>query len=144
MSNAPFCVSDASSGGEYDFVLSCCDNYATKLLINDTCVKLKKPYSHGAAISMRGEAMTYIPGSACYRCVFDTPPEDGKLPTSSQTGILGSVAGTVGSIQATEAIKFLAGMNILITNQILIVDAKTMNFISLTVNQSSSCICADS
>ena len=143
MSNMSFSASCVSPDGEYDFVLSCCDNYATKLLINDICVKLKKPYSHGAAVSMRGEAMTYVPGSACYRCVFNTPPEDGKLPTSSLTGILGSVAGIIGSIQATEAIKFLVGMNDLLTNRILITDAKTMNIFSLRINQNSSCICGD-
>ena len=48
-------------GGEYDFIVDCCDNYATKLLINDVCVKLQKPYSHGAVIAMRGEVMTCIP-----------------------------------------------------------------------------------
>jgi molybdopterin/thiamine biosynthesis adenylyltransferase len=134
----------ASPDGEYDFVLSCCDNYATKLLINDICVQLKKPYSHGAAASMRGEVMTCIPGTACYRCVFDTLPEDGTLPTSSQTGILGSVAGIIGNIQATEAIKYLVGMNDLLTNRLLIADAKTMNFVSLKVKKRSSCFCTES
>ena len=134
-------VACQSPDGEYDFVVDCCDNYATKLLINDICVKMKIPYSHGAAISMRGEVMTYVPGSACYRCVFDTPPEDGVLPTSSQTGILGSVAGIAGSIQATETIKYLVGMNDLITGRILIIDAKTMNTFSLKVKKRSSCIC---
>jgi len=90
---------------------------------------------------MRGEVMTYIPGSACYRCIFDTPPEDGILPTAAQEGILGSVAGIVGSIQATETIKYLTGMNNLITDRILITDAKTMNFISLKIKKKSSCIC---
>ena len=126
---------------EYDFVVDSCDNYATKLLINDICVKMKKPYSHGAVVSMRGEVMTYVPGSACYRCVFEMPPEDGVQPTSEQTGILGSVAGIVGSIQATETIKYLTGMNSLITNRILIIDDKAVNFLSLNVRKRSSCIC---
>ncbi len=129
------------SGGEYDFVVDCCDNYATKLLINDVCVRMKKPYSHGAVVALRGEVMTYIPGSACYRCVFDTPPEDGALPTASQIGILGSVAGIVGSLQATETIKYLAGINDLITNRILIAEANVMNFISLKVKKRDSCMC---
>jgi molybdopterin/thiamine biosynthesis adenylyltransferase len=139
--NCRFSAENAEVIGEYDFVLSCCDNYATKLLINDVCVKLKKPYSHGAVVSMRGEAMTYVPGSACYRCVFDMPPEDGTWPTSSQAGVLGSVAGIIGSIQATEAIKYLVGMNDLLTNRILITDAKTMNIFSLKVKRNNSCVC---
>jgi len=127
--------------GGYDFVVDCCDNYATKLLINDVCVQIEKPYSHAAVLAMRGEVMTCIPGSACYRCAFDNPPQDGLLPTSAQAGILGSVAGIVGSIQATETIKYLVGMNDLITNKLLIVDAKIMNFISLKVQKNRSCIC---
>ena len=126
---------------EYDFVIDCCDNYATKLLINDVCVKMKKPYSHGAVVSMNAEVMTYIPGSACYRCVFETMSADGIPTTSEQSGVLGSVAGIVGSIQATEAIKYLTGMNGLIINRILIVDAKTMSFFSLKVKKRKSCIC---
>lgn len=131
----------ASLVDKYDFIVDCSDNYATKLLINDICVKLQKPYSHGAVISLQGETMTYLPGTACYRCVFDTPPEDGKLPTSAQAGILGSVAGMIGSIQATETIKYIAGTGDLITNRLLIVDARTMNFSSLKVNANKRCIC---
>ena len=131
-----------SAFDEYDFVVDCCDNFATKLLINDVCVQLQKPYSHGAVVAMRGEVMTYIPGSACYRCVFDVPPEDGKMPTASQSGILGSVAGIIGSIQATETIKYLVGMNDLLTDRIQIIDAKTMNFFTLKVKKRNECNCS--
>ena len=127
--------------GGYDFVVDCCDNYATKLLINDVCVKMGKPFSHGAVVAMRGEVMTYVPGSACYRCVFDTPPQDGLQPTSAQEGILGAVTGIVGSIQATETIKHLTGMNNLIINRLLIVDAEKMNFFSLKAKKNCSCVC---
>lgn len=127
---------------DYDFIVDCSDNYTTKLLINDTCVKLQKPYSHGAVISLRGEAMTYLPGSACYRCVFDTPPEDNTLPGSSQIGVLGAVTGIIGSIQATETIKYLIGMREqLILNRMLIINAKDMTFVSLKVKKNTKCIC---
>jgi molybdopterin/thiamine biosynthesis adenylyltransferase len=137
----PAGTDDKSPGSAYDFVLDCCDNFATKLLINDVCVKMKIPYSHGAVVSMRGEVMTCVPGSACYRCVFETPPADGVLPTSSQTGVLGAVAGIIVSIQASEAIKYLVGMNDLLTNRILIVDARKMNFITLKVGKKPLCRC---
>ena len=136
----PYCEGKNLAGG-YDFVVDCCDNYATKLLINDVCVQMGKPFSHGAVVAMRGEVMTYVPGSACYRCVFDAPPQDGLLPTSSQVGILGAVAGIVGSIQATETIKYISGMNDLIVNRIMIIDTKAMNFFSLKVKKSNACIC---
>lgn len=125
----------------YDFVIDCCDNYDTKFLINDICVQMKKPYSHGAITAMRGEAMTYIPGCACYRCIFDNPPEAGSVRTSEQIGVLGSVVGMVGSVQATEAIKYLTGDNSLITNRLLIIDGKSMNFFSLKASVKDNCIC---
>jgi Dinucleotide-utilizing enzymes involved in molybdopterin and thiamine biosynthesis family 2 len=118
---------------DYDFIIDCCDNYAGKFLINDACVREKKPYSHGAVLALRGEVMTYVPGNACYRSVFDNPPEDGTAPTSAQAGILGSIAGVIGSIQATEAIKYLTGIGELILNKILIFDGKTMSFYSLKI-----------
>lgn len=117
----------------YDFVVDCSDNYTTKFLINDVCVKLQKPYSHGAVLTLRGEVMTYVPGSADYRAIFDTAPVDGSVPTSVQAGILGSIAGVIGSIQATETIKYLTGIGTLITNRILIFDGKTMNFHTLKI-----------
>ena len=119
---------------QYDFIVDCCDNYSTKYLINDVCVAESKPFSHGAVIALRGEVMTYIPGCADYRAVFGNPPEAGSVPTSAQAGILGSIAGVVGSIQATEVIKYLTGIGDLITNRILIFDGKTMMFHSLKVN----------
>lgn len=118
---------------QYDFVVDCCDNYETKFLINDVCVAEQKPYSHGAVLTLSGEVMTYIPGSADYRKVFGSPPSEGIVPTSAQVGILGSVAGIVGSIQATEAIKYLTGIGDLIHNRILIIDGKTMAFQSLKI-----------
>jgi molybdopterin/thiamine biosynthesis adenylyltransferase len=136
-----FAVSGGGLPGGYDMVVDCCDNYATKLLINDVCVRMGKPFSHGAVVAMRGEVMTCIPGSACYRCIFDTPPEDGVLPASSQIGILGSVAGLAGSIQATEVIKYLVGMGGLITDRLLVIDAKTMSFFSLKASRRSGCMC---
>ena len=125
----------------YDFVVDCSDNFTTKLLINDTCIQAAKPYSHGAVVALRGEVMTCIPGTACYRCLFETQPEEGLMPSVSQAGILGSVAGIVGSIQATETIKYLTGINDLITNRIQLIDAKTMRFFSLVIKKNDSCIC---
>lgn len=120
--------------GGYDFVIDCCDNYATKFLLNDVCVQAGKAYSHGAVLGMRGEAMTVIPGSACYRCVFDKEPGDSAQSTLD-TGVLGSVAGIIGSIQATEAIKYITGTGELLTDRILIADARSMQFYTLKVKK---------
>lgn len=118
---------------QYDFVVDCSDNYETKYLINDICVAAKKSYSHGAALALRGEVMTYTPGSADYRQVFDNPPEESYRVTSNMIGVLGSIVGIIGSIQATETIKYLTGIGDLIINRILIVDGKAMSFYYLDI-----------
>lgn len=122
----------------YDFVVDCCDNFATKFLIDDVCVQQQKPYSHGAVVAMQGEVMTYIPGSASYRSVFGGQPADEDGVTSSQVGILGAVAGIVGSIQATETIKYLTGIGDLLTNRLVLIDGRTMTFRTLKVNPLTS------
>lgn len=111
----------------YDFVVDCCDNTATKYLINDVCVQLKKPYSHGAVTAMQGEVMTYVPGHCNYRDAFVNPSDDESL-SSSRIGILGAVAGLIGTIQATEVVKYFTSIGTLLLDKILIYDAKTMTF----------------
>lgn len=123
----------------YDFVVDCTDNYATKFLINDLCVKHRKPFSHAAVAGLRGEVMTYTPGNACYRCVFGEPPAD--TAERNPVGVLGAMAGMLGTIQATEAIKYLTGIGDLLTNRILIVDGSTMDFRSVRVKKNSKCRC---
>lgn len=119
----------------YDFVVDCCDNFATKFLIDDTCVQQHKPYSHASVIAMRGEVMTYTPGNACYRDIFGGRPADESGLASSEVGILGAMAGIVGSIQATEVIKYFTGTGNLLTNRLLIIDGRTMLFQTLKVSR---------
>ncbi|MCD7899146.1 MAG: HesA/MoeB/ThiF family protein [Bacteroides sp.] len=123
----------------YDFIVDCSDNYETKFLINDACVKARKPFSHAAVVSMQGEVMTVIPGSACYRCAFPEAPIDGNHPTASEIGILGSIAGIVGSIQATEVVKYLTGIGELLTNKLLIINGRNMTFQTLRVKKINNC-----
>ena len=118
---------------EYDFVIDCCDNYEAKYLINDICVAESRAYSHGAILAMRGEVMTYVPGHADYRSVFPAPPAEGEYLKPDQAGVLGAVAGVIGSIQATEAIKYLTGIGELLTDRILIFDGRNMTFKILNV-----------
>lgn len=117
----------------YDFIIDCCDNYEAKYLLNDVCVAENKAYSHGAILAMRGEAMTFVPGHADYRRVFPAPPAEGEYPNPAQAGVLGSVAGVIGSIQATEAIKYLIGIGELLTDRILIFDGRNMTFRTLKI-----------
>jgi molybdopterin/thiamine biosynthesis adenylyltransferase len=118
---------------DYDFIIDGTDNFSAKFLINDACVLAKKPFSHGGILRFDGQTMTYVPGSASYRCVFKEPPPKNLVPTCSQAGILGAVAGMLGTIQAAEALKYLTGVGELLTNRMLIFDAKSMNFRTVKV-----------
>jgi adenylyltransferase/sulfurtransferase len=130
---------------EYDFVIDGSDNFATKFLINDACVLNRKPFSHGGILRFTGQTMTVIPGrSACYRCLFREPPAPGSVPTCVEAGILGSVAGILGSIQATEALKFVTGSGTLIENSLLVFDALDMDFRKITIPTNRDCpICGE-
>ena len=124
----------------YDFVLDGTDNFAAKFLINDACVLEKKPFSHGGILRFNGQTMTVVPGqSACYRCAFHAPPPPGVVPTCSQAGILGAVAGMLGTIQAVEVLKFLLGTGELLTNTLLSFDAKTLDFRKTRFKKNAKC-----
>ena len=126
---------------DYDFVVDGSDNFDTKFLVNDTAVALGIPFSHAGIVRLQGQAMTVIPHrSACYRCLFRQPPPPEELLSCQQAGILGAVAGTIGSIQATEAIKFLAGFEEgLLTDRLLTYDARTMKFHTIDVRRDPQC-----
>jgi len=101
------------------------DNFPAKFLINDACVLTGKPFSHAGIIRFQGQTMTYVPGKGpCYRCIFENPPPPDKVPTCKQAGVLGVMGGVIGTIQATEAIKYLLGIGELLTGYILTYDAK--------------------
>ncbi|HBR15078.1 MAG TPA: adenylyltransferase [Candidatus Omnitrophica bacterium] len=130
---------------DFDFIVDGTDNFPAKFLINDACVMGKKPFSHGGILRFDGQTMTYVPGSACYRCIFDSPPPKGAVPSCSQAGILGAVAGMLGTIQAAEAVKFLTGCGELLTNKLLIFNALTMNFRQARVHRAPQCpVCGES
>ena len=123
----------------WDFIIDATDNFTSKYLINDTCVKLGKSFSHGSILRFNGQTFTHIPGSACYRCLFKEPPPEGSVPNSKQAGILGSVAGMLGTIQATEALKYVLGIGELLTNRLLTFDALTMEQNIFKIKNRSDC-----
>ena len=130
----------ASIVRDYDFVIDGTDNFASKFLINDACVFEKKPFSHGGILRFDGQTMTIKPGeTTCYRCVFTAPPPANAVPTCSQAGVLGAVAGMLGTIQAAEALKFITDVRGLLYNQLLIFDAKEMNFRKVKIKKNPDC-----
>ncbi|RWX48556.1 Molybdopterin or thiamine biosynthesis adenylyltransferase [Candidatus Electrothrix marina] len=125
---------------DYDFVLDGTDNFATKFLVNDACVMAGIPFSHGGILRFDGQTMTVLPGrSACYRCSFRQPPPPEAVPSCSQAGVLGAIAGMLGTIQAAEALKFITGAGILLTDTLLTFDAKIMHFRRVVLKKRSDC-----
>lgn len=114
---------------DYDFILECVDNFPTKFLLNDACVIAKKPFCHGGVLCFQGQLMTYVPGQGpCYRCVFEEIPEPGSIPGCQEVGILGVMAGIIGSLQGLEALKYLLDMGNLLTGRMLVFDGLSMKF----------------
>ena len=72
---------------DYDFIIDGTDNFPAKFLINDACVMGEKPFSHGGILRFDGQTMTYVPGSASYRCVFNGPPPPNSVPPCAQAGV---------------------------------------------------------
>lgn len=125
---------------EYDFIIDGTDNFAAKFLINDACVLENKPFSHGGILRFTGQTMTVVPGaSPCYRCVFQAPPPKNAVPTCSQAGVLGAIAGMLGTIQAAEALKFVTGIGTLLTGRLLTFDAMTMSFRNVDLKKHDTC-----
>ena len=113
----------------YDFILDGTDNFPAKFLINDACVMANKPFCHAGIIRFRGQLMTVIPHqSPCYRCAFREPPPKGAGPTCREAGVIGAMAGVIGSLQALEAVKFITGTGELLTGKLLTFDALAMRF----------------
>lgn len=125
---------------DYDFIIDGTDNFPAKFLINDACVLLNKPFSHAGIIRFQGQTMTYVPGKGpCYRCVFKNPPPVDAVPTCKQAGVLGVMGGIIGTIQATEAIKYILGIGDLLTGTLLYFDALDMNFRKIKLAERKDC-----
>ena len=112
----------------------------TKFLVNDACIIENIAYSHGGVLRFEGQTMTVLPGkSACYRCAFPKPPPADVVPTCSQAGVLGAIAGMLGTIQAAEALKFITDTGDLLTDTLLSFNAKTMSFRKVALNKQANC-----
>jgi len=129
----------------YDVIVDGTDNFNTRFLVNDAAVWENKPLVHGAILRFEGQATTIVPGEGhCYRCIFREPPPPGSVPNCQQAGVLGAIAGIVGAVQATEAVKLITGKGEPLVGRILIIDALGMSFRTFKAARDPKCpVCGD-
>lgn len=130
---------------DYDIIVDGSDNFPTRYLVNDACVLSKRPLSHGGIFRFDGQAITILPGeSACYRCLFPEPPPPGLVPSCQEAGILGAVAGVIGTIQANEVLKYILGMGDLLVGKLLVFNALESSFRQVKVLRDPKCpVCGE-
>ncbi len=129
----------------YDIVIDGTDNFPTRYLVNDACVLLGKPNVYGSIFRFEGQASVFaVPGGPCYRCLYPEPPPPGLVPSCAEGGVLGVLPGTVGTIQATEAIKLILGVGSPLVGRLLVFDALAMRFREFKLQRDPACpVCGD-
>jgi molybdopterin/thiamine biosynthesis adenylyltransferase len=123
-----------------DLVVDCTDSFATRYAVNAACCAAGVPLVEAGVVGLGGLVMAIRPGeSACYRCAFPQEPPAGAVPTCAQAGVLGPAAGVIGSLQALEALKLLAGLPGALTDAFLQVDLAAGEFVHVKVRRRDDC-----
>ncbi|NCZ57199.1 MAG: adenylyltransferase/sulfurtransferase MoeZ [Actinobacteria bacterium] len=130
---------------QYDLIVDGTDNFATRYLVNDACVLLKKPYVWGSIYRFDGQASVFwAEYGPCYRCLYPEPPPPGMVPSCAEGGVLGVLCASIGSIQTTEAIKLLTGIGEPLIGQLMIYDALEMSYRKIKVRKDPKCpLCSE-
>src|SRR5581483_11756700 len=130
---------------DYDIVVDGTDNFPTRYLVNDACVLLKKPNVYGSIFRFEGQASVFAYGNGpCYRCLYPEPPPPGLVPSCAEGGVLGILPGTIGLIQATEAVKLILGIGEPLIGRLVLYDALAMKFRELKLRRNPECpVCGD-
>ena len=140
-------VEEVFSG--YDVVVDGADNFPTRYLVNDACVKLGIPNVHGSIFRFDGQVSVFYPRyegrrGPCYRCLFPQPPPPELAPSCAEAGVLGVLPGVVGTLEAIEAIKLLLGIGDPLVGRLLVYDALAQRFTELEVEPNPECaLCAE-
>jgi adenylyltransferase/sulfurtransferase len=130
---------------QYDIIVDGTDNFATRYLVNDACVLLKKPYVWGSIYRFDGQASVFwAEYGPCYRCLYPEPPPPGMVPSCAEGGVLGVLCATIGSIQTTEAIKVITGVGEPMVGSLIVYDALEMSFRKVKIRKDPNCpLCAE-
>jgi adenylyltransferase/sulfurtransferase len=130
---------------DYDMVVDGTDNFPTRYLVNDACVLTGKPNVYGSIFRFEGQATVFAyEGGPCYRCLYPEPPPPGLVPSCAEGGVLGILPGTIGLIQATEAVKLILDIGEPLVGRLLLYDALAMRFRELKLRKNPECpICGE-
>jgi len=144
--NEPFTAANAMRIAQnYDLLIDCTDNFATRYLTNDVCVLLGKPNVYGSIFRFDGQLSVFDARQGpCYRCLFPEPPPPGLVPSCAEGGVLGVLPGTIGTLQATEALKVLLGIGDTMIGKLLLYNALDMSFDFVKLKKNPKCrICGE-
>jgi molybdopterin-synthase adenylyltransferase len=123
-----------------DLVVDCSDSFATRYEVNAACCAARVPLVEGGVVGLSGLVLAMRPGeSACYRCAFPEAPPPGAVPSCAEAGVLGPAAGVIGSLQALEALKLIAGLDGALLDAFLQVDLHDHAFLRVTVTRRADC-----
>jgi len=139
--NEPYTSANAMRiAQEYDILIDCTDNFPTRYLTNDVCVFLGKPNIYGSIFRFDGQvSVFYAKEGPCYRCLFPEPPPPGLVPSCAEGGVLGILPGTIGTLQATEALKMLLGIGEPLIGKLLLYNALDMSFDFVKLKKNPNC-----
>ena len=128
---------------DYDIVCDGTDNFTTRFLVADACVAAKRTLISAAVLRFEGQLSTFKPHAdpegPCYRCLYPEAPPDGLVPSCSEAGVLGSVTGVMGTLQATEVLKEICGIGQSMSGWLLVWDALRMDFRKIRLRKDPSC-----
>src|SRR5712675_834284 len=130
---------------QFDIIVDGTDNFPTRYLVNDACVLTGKPNVYGSIFRFEGQATVFATENGpCYRCLYPEPPPPGLVPSCAEGGVLGILPGTIGLIQATEAVKLILGIGESLVGRLLLYDALAMRFRELKLRRNTECpVCGD-
>lgn len=125
-----------------DLVMDGTDNFETRFLLNQVCVKHRMPWIHGGVVATSGVVKNFLPGKgSCLECIYPQVPDQERLPTTKTAGVLGTLTSIVGSIQSNEAIKYLTGNQDKMMKGMLYIDLWNNSFDEIRIARRTDCPC---
>lgn len=127
---------------DYDIVVDCTDNFATRYTVNDACGELKKPNVYASISQFDGQCTVFTAQDGpCYRCVYPEAPPEGLIPNCAEAGVMGALPGILGTLQAMQTITLILGIGEPLIGRLLLVDALNFRFRELPITRSVDCAC---